>query len=52
MEKEVGITVKLKESEKNDFKAACKHMGTDMSKYLALQAKRAVLNHKRNQGSK
>jgi len=36
--KKVGITVKLFEKQKNDFKEACEANNTDMSKYLAQQA--------------
>jgi hypothetical protein len=43
----VGITVKLLPKEKDDFKAACIANDTDMSKYLAQQAKKYILNNKR-----
>ena len=47
MSKEVGITVKLLEEQKNDFKIACKANNTDMSKYLAKQAISFGAKHKR-----
>lgn len=47
MSKKVGITVYLTEQEKNDFKAACKHIDSDMAKYLAIQAKKLILRSKR-----
>ena len=50
--KKVGITITLKESEKNDFKEACKAIDTDMNKWVNQQAKKLVLNHKRNKECK
>ena len=41
------ITVKLKDDqEREDFKAACKAMDTDMQKCLYKYAKKVILNHK------
>ena len=45
--KKVGITVKLLEKEKDDFKLACEANNTDMSKYLAVQAKALIAKHKK-----
>ena len=45
--KEVGITVKLLETKKNDFKIACKANNTDMSKYLAKKADELIARHKK-----
>ena len=42
----VGITVKLLEKQKNDFKEACEANNTDMSKHLAQQAILFTAKHK------
>ena len=48
MTNKVGITVKLLEDEKNEFKKACAANDTDMAKYLAKQAKLFTAKHKKD----
>lgn len=48
----VGITIKLKRVDRNDFKEACRAVDTDMNKWVIQQAKKLILNHKRNKECK
>ena len=48
----VAVNVKLKRGDRNDFKEACKALDLDMNKWVVQQAKKLILNHKRNKGCK
>ena len=47
----VPFTIKMKRSDRTDFKTACRAIDTDMNKWVNQQAKKLILNHKKSQRS-